>query len=452
MPTVPWKVSGHSTTSQSNSVAGKKKGKKSSWLFSIIELFFFIVWLIFTGITGFYFGYDPTAVKCPGPMISEEQPSVVSQPAPIVEPPPPPCPSASSSQKIRSEIFSTDFPEDGYSYQELKAIWQCSHSVGNMTELNRDIFPSNINLQKTKWKSILTVEPKQFFDRYLSQYPGDTRATQPVMVFSHKPLNNFEELSDVCKVLDIAVVPDRPGVCVAVTETYHDVASYHMLHAERQEDGKFALSANFIDGRSLPEEEHYKIARTLLLDYFEHQESIMDAMKSVPKYGNGKVTVGVLIDDDDDVELFLNSFASARKKGISNNKFVIFTTNQNVMQDLSKTGIKIIYLKQLANLGKDVNLDSKFRRYFLQTWLAFSTSNALIKMIWQSPGTIWMERPDNIVKAFPIVETSWAFKGRKDKRSAPFFISFDFFIAQGLYLHAMYNSIIYCYIMYIFRS
>jgi len=38
------------------------------------------------------------------------------------------------------------------------------------------------------------------------------------------------------------------------------------------------------------------------------------------------------------------------------------------------------------------------------------------------------ERPDNIVHAYPVVETLWAYKGRKDKRASPFFISFDFFV------------------------
>jgi hypothetical protein len=49
------------------------------------------------------------------------------------------------------------------------------------------------------------------------------------------------------------------------------------------------------------------------------------------------------------------------------------------------------------------------------------------KILWQSPGTIWLDRPDNIINAFPLVETLWAFKGRKDRRAAPFFSSFDFF-------------------------
>ncbi len=69
--------------------------------------------------------------------------------------------------------------------------------------------------------------------------------------------------------LDIAVVPDRPGVCVVVTETFHDVASYHMLHANKLQDAgagggqkeKFVLAANAIAGRNIPSEKSYEAAR-----------------------------------------------------------------------------------------------------------------------------------------------------------------------------------------------
>ena len=142
--------------------------------------------------------------------------------------------------------------EGGFSFDELRTMWKCSHAEGNNSEINQQILPEDISIEKTKWKSILTVEPKAFFKKFLSQYPGDTRATQPVLIFSHKPLNSFEEVTDICKVIDVAVVPDRPDVCVAITETYHDVASYHMLHAERQTDGSFTLAANSLEGRVLP--------------------------------------------------------------------------------------------------------------------------------------------------------------------------------------------------------
>jgi len=75
-----------------------------------------------------------------------------------------------------------------------------------------------------------------------------------VIIILRRPLKDFNQVSDVCKVLDVAIVPDVPGVCVSVTETFHDVASYHMLHADKQPDGTFALSANAIESRNLPDE------------------------------------------------------------------------------------------------------------------------------------------------------------------------------------------------------
>ena len=72
---------------------------------------------------------------------------------------------------------------------------------------NQQIFPDGNGLEKTKWKSILSVEPKAFFSKYLHQYPADTRASQPVVVFSHRPLEDVEKISEVCKVIDVAVVP-----------------------------------------------------------------------------------------------------------------------------------------------------------------------------------------------------------------------------------------------------
>jgi hypothetical protein len=112
----------------------------------------------------------------------------------------------------------------------------------------------------------------------------------------------------------------------------------------------------------------------------------------------------------------------------------VFTTNKHVHDDLSKTGIKVVFLPELATLGTvgDADVGPKLRRYFLQAWLSFVVANSLNKVMWQTPGTIWVDRPDNIVNAHPIVESLWAYKGRKEKRSAPFFISFDFFTALGV--------------------
>lgn len=419
---------------------GPKKKVKKSFLRTTLEFALFIAWLVCTGFAGYYVGYDPSKVSCPEAtgLDAKIRASVASTSTAAVQQVTEPCPQAESAPSTSSSDGSIPLPplqkKEGYTFEELDQLWSCSHAVGNMSTLHEQILPKNIHMEKTKWKSIITVEPKAFFDKYLSQYPGDTRAVQPVVVFSHKPLSSFDEMGEVCKVLDIAVVPDKPGVCVAVTETFHDVASYHMLHADRQADGSFALTSNFVDGRVLPEEPAYAAARALILDFFRFGDEVQQAMRGVPKHSNGKVVVGVFVDDAEDMELFLNSYASANKQGVSKGKFCVFTTSQQVSDDLAKSGIKVIFLPQLSRVGRSgatASLSPKLRRHFLQAWLAFAAANHLLKVLWQSPATIWFDRPDNVVHAHPVVETLWVFKGREDQRAAPFFVSFDFFIAQG---------------------
>jgi len=336
--------------------------------------------------------------------------------------------------------------EGGFTVKELKTMWECSQAEADEHEVHKQILPDDDSLKKTKWKSIITVEPKAFFNKYLTQYPADTRAVQPVVIFSHKPLKHFDELSEVCKVLDIAIVPDKPGVCVAVTETYHDVASYHMLHADRQKDGTFALTGNSIEGRTLPTEAHYSASRALLQDFFKHGEAVLSHAKSIPQFNKGRVVVACFVDDAADVELFLNSIASAAKVGVSKPKFAVFTTSQQVVRDLQNTKVKVVFMPELAAVGTqgEGRVEPKLRRYFIQAWLAFACANSLIKVTWQTPGTIWLERPDNIVSAFPAVEALWIYKGRRDKRAAPFFVSFDFFTAvpQERAVHLMHELVL----------
>lgn len=400
----------------------KKPKKSGSCLRTIIETIFFIIWLICTGVAGYFIGYSPSSHEdCP------QTPKLVE----VTEKHEAKC----KTEKLNPIPHNAPLTkEGGFTYDEIQSMWKCSHAEANVTQVHKELFPEGMNLDKTKWKSIITVEPKAFFDKYLTQYPGDTKAVQPVVVFSHKPLNNFEELSDVCKVLDVAIVPDKPGVCVAITETYHDVASYHMLHADRQADGTFALTANSLDGRTLPTEEAYAAARALLLDFFKYGDAVQNAVKDVPRYNKNRVAVGALVEDSDDLELFMNSIASASRAGISKTKFCVFTTSAQVKDDLSKTGIKVVYIPELARVGTkgDANVGPKLRRNFLQAWLSFAVANSLNKVLWQTPGTIWIDRPDNIINAHPIVESLWAYKGRKEKRSAPFFVSFDFFVPLGV--------------------
>lgn len=426
----------------SNQTGAGKKRKRQSWLSSGLEFGAFLIWLGITGYAGYWFGYDPAIVNCPSPAVGVTKGMPIAQEI-IESARMPPCQEEEedSSAEAVSASESTGLPpifkEGGYTFNELKAMWECSHAVGEVSQ--DQLFPKGVDLSKTKWKSIISVEPKAFVDKYLMQYPGDMRVVQPVVVFSHKPLEKFEEISDVCKVLDIAIVPDKPGVCVAVTETYHDVASYHMLHADRQADGSFSLTSNFVDGRTLPDEAHYSAARGLLLDFFQFGEQVNAVMKEVPRFGKGKVVVACVIEDAADVELFLNSLQSAKKIGINKNKFIVFTTssNEQLLSDLKSSGVKVLALPYLEKVGRGggaggVTVTERQRRFFIQTWLAFACANDLIKVMWQTPATIWFERPDNVVSAFPAVETQWAFKGRQDGRAAPFFSTFDFFVAVGV--------------------
>lgn len=273
--------------------------------------------------------------------------------------------------------------EGGFTMDELKSMWKCSHAVENPASPKERMFPSDSNIDQTKWKSIVSVEPKSFFDKYLSQYPGDTRAIQPVVIFSHKPLANssLDHISDVCKVIDVAIVPDTPGVCVAVTETFHDVASYHMLHADKQPDGTFSLTANSLEGRELPNEQQYAAARALLLSYFDNVDYVTNAVKSTPKFGQNKVAVGTVLEETDELELFKNSLESASKQGINKNKFCVFTTSEAVNVAVKAMGVNVVYLDKLKDVGKTgaADVGSKFRRYFLQAWLSFAVSAGYVR-------------------------------------------------------------------------
>ena len=418
---------------QANTPSKQKKGTSPLRLF--LEGIFFLAWLFCTGVAGYFVGHTQklhaAQADCP-PVASFEADaaSTVSQVRP-------PCKKTKTTALPASSSSGEDFVsmDGGYSLQELEQLWSCSHAEAkaeDVAQVNEQIFPKENNLEKTKWKSILTVEPKAFFDKYLQQYPGDTRASQPVVVFSHRELTDVSQIDEVCKVIDVAIVPDTPGVCVAVTETFHDVASYHMLHADRQNDGTFALTSNSVDGRVLPEEEHYAAARALLLDFFTHSESVNKAVKEVPKFGQNKVAVAVLIEDSEQFELFQNSLASGEKAGISRNKFAVLTTNAAVAKLVksSMSSVRLVHLQQLERVGSGL-VKGNVRRRFLLAWLAYAVAASGNKVLWQSPATLWYGRPDDIVKSAPVVEVLWAYRGRTDVRAAPFFNSFDFFVATG---------------------
>ena len=398
-----------------------------------IELFFFLFWMLFTGFAGYLVGYSTN----PDPKLLESNTIGMVQLTTTSKKCPTKLPLKYIPRKSPCPLLNTTSVKGGgdhaaYSLEEIKRMWTCSRAGGNKTFHNVKLFPSDGSLEKTKWKTILAVEPNEFFKTYLSQYPADTASVQPVVIFSHKPLNNMKEVSQVCKVMDIAIVPDTPGVCVSVTETFHDVASYHMLHADRQPDGSFALTSNSMESRILPDERAYAFARALLSEYFKFQKKVETIVRTIPKPSTKIRTqlVGSFVDNPMEIPLFLNSFAHAAKAGVPSTKFWIFTSNNEVKNAMLKAGVHVVLIPELAEVGTKgpANIGPKLRRYFIQAWLAFAVADAGIRMLWQSPGTVWMGKPDHVVGESPEVELVWSYKGRADPRAAPFFTSFDFFV------------------------
>jgi hypothetical protein len=393
-----------------------EKSKGSSTMRQLIEFMIFALWMLMLGSAGFYLGkssrrqVDPDCPPPPPVQVIEEVEEVDCDVL-----------NASTSQ-VRSALSSQSGVEK---LNRLKRDWKCSKAEFSKSMPKGLGIATKDILSKTKWKSIIAVEPKAFFDKYLVQYPGDTSVEHPVILFSHKPLRGMKDIPEVCKVLDIAVVPNTPGVCIAVTETYHDVASYHMLHAGRQKDGSFSLTANSLDGRSIPDEKAYAGARALLVDYFKYHAPLMENLERMPKPST-KATVGCLVDSLEDMKLFQNSLESAQRAGATMNRFFAVTSMKEVSKGLSGKGIVVIFAPELAQVGADVS--TNVRRHFIQSWLAFAAADNKGSVLWQSPGTVWMATPDAVLLSglFPI-ETTWAYKGRADRRSAPFYCSFDFF-------------------------
>ena len=306
---------------------------------------------------------------------------------------------------------------------QLKDSWTCSrarYSNGSQSA------PLNVDLKGTKWQSVIQVEPDAFFDRYLQQYPGDMVSTRPVVAFSHKKAKNMADLED-CKVMDVAIVPDTPGVCVAVTETFHDVASYHMLHAERNPNtDELSLVPNHIAPRTMPSDASYGMARSLLLEYFKQNEPISKAMAQLKKKN---MVVATIIDDESDILLAQNSIKSFERLGGKKSDFFVIKRKDSL--SCKQLNAVCVTVGKAANLGSSIS-DPFISRNFLQFWLAFAAADAGANVLWQSPGTVWMKHPSQLISKFPPkLDTMFLFKGREDARAAPFYVSTDLFYASS---------------------
>ena len=186
---------------QSATPSKAKKGTNPLRLF--LEAVFFIGWLFCTGVLGYFVGHtrkiSAAQADCPPvPGAATAQTQAAAKP---------PCIKRTVTAAAADTHAAVDGEnartlDAGYTLAELERQWTCSHaSATDASQVNVPLKPAVPgDLDKTKWKSVLSVEPKAFFDKYLQQYPGDTRAVQPVVVFSHKPLNSVEEIDSVCKV------------------------------------------------------------------------------------------------------------------------------------------------------------------------------------------------------------------------------------------------------------
>lgn len=395
------------------------KGKKSN-LRGILDICLFISWIAGTGIAGYYLG------------ISQKQELINN--LQIIN-----CPQKEVKLEPREQVLMIPTELDcstyltttglGNDYEYLKKSWTCSRAKYNNSVEHQ---LSDINLAKTKWKNVLSIDPDQFFNKYLSQYPADMIITQPVIIFSHAEAQTFDEVSEKCTVLDVAVVPDRPGMCVAITETFHDVASYHMLHAQQDSSGKLTLTSNSVRGRNIPTENSYAIARQLLMDYFTFSSAVAGAVKGlIIKQGNQKVVVvACLIEHESEVELFKNSIHSYIEQGGSKEHIFTVSRHPSYNKQLKALGVKSIYANKATNVGN--NLSPHISRGFMQIWFAFAAAEVGAEVIWITPSTVWKTSPNKLINTLTTdIETAWMFNGRRDPRAAPYFISTDFFFIRG---------------------
>ena len=398
--------------------------KKTTPFKRFLDFVFFGLWLGVTGMGGYFLGStslnDPS-LPCP-PSSSPEAPSSSST-NPMTEVRTPTVSQCKNHHGRAHTISAGGSSSGSFLLSQLKDSWTCSrarYSNGSQSS------PLNVDLKGTKWQSILQVEPDAFFDRYLQQYPGDMASTRPVVAFSHKKAKNLADLES-CKVMDVAIIPDTPGVCVAVTETFHDVASYHMLHAERNPDTEeLSLVSNHIAPRTMPTDASYGMARSLLLEYFKQHDPISKAMAQLKK---NTMVVATVIDDEGDLQLVENSIKSFLRVGGKKEQFFVIRRRDSIA--CKKLDAMCITVGKAANLGSSIS-DPFISRNFLQAWLAFAAADAGANVLWQSPGTVWMKHPTVLLSHFPKnLDTMFLFKGRDDARAAPFHVSVDLFYASS---------------------
>jgi hypothetical protein len=374
------------------------------------DVFFLCVWLIIVGLGGLFLGskkaLNTALSQCPKGGEASSSKASSDGMTNLREESPVPC--IDDTRTFKGNTVQTTIPR----FERVKTI----------------------ATKGTKWKDIISIEPKYFVENFLFQYPDTLKLSRPPILFSHRAIDlENDKILDKCKVLDIALVSDSPDTCVSITETYHDVASYHMIHAEKQADGSYQSATNMVHEQFVPEFKHYESARDVLQIYYEYNDVMIAALRG-PLTG---ALVGTFIQDIEHLHVFENSLASALKFGGQSANFVVFSFDQAVKAKCVTLGVHFKLLpntvaRAIAKLdfgGISKTLGSSA---FVRLWLAFLVADSDLALAWQAPGNVWFAAPLKVLRgARPKTEAAWAYMGDSDPRASPFFLSTDFFWASA---------------------
>jgi hypothetical protein len=392
------------------------------------DIALFVLWIVCTGLAGYFHGSLTTSqadvVKCVD-LITSIDTAILAE-----------------------ESCEHSFENHAHIWDSTDTLWHIKQARFEEASTNVLHHIKSVDLSRTKWSSVVSIEPRAFFSKYLTQYPGDMEISEPVVVFSQKHISTIDDIATECKLFDVVILPDSSGKCVSISETTADIASLHMLHATVGKNEKLISVENPVDGRVLPTEHTYHKARALLLDYFDRSQGVISAFQQVfpfsntakpnkkrpsklasiqPHHDRKTIYIGCLILNNEEIQLFKNSLLSLTRLKFSEKNIVVITPEQHIKVALKELKMSnIIYIPKVKELS-DNDISPAHFRSFLQIWVAFTAAELGYSMLWQSPGTVWLSHPSNVLGLTgPHTELLWAYKGREDKRASPFFVSFDF--------------------------
>ena len=382
--------------------------------------------------------------------------------------------------------------DDDLVYDDLQYIWNCKDD-SPMEDVHIHSHRDRKDEGQTRWSGIIGVDEGKFFKKWLKQYPGHLWSKHPVLVFGHEKsiTKGSNMLHRNCRIMDVALIPDQPGLCAAVSETNSDMTSYHMLRSDVLKDSvidpnnyrledipnnnkikgssngngignsnskykrrwiympKHHLSSNSLHRKKLPDDAAYETARQIMIMFFNYTEKIQTFLSVLPKQNQTQASyrrtqwVGSYIDTLEDMQMYETSIRSSIHKGVNPIKFWAFTSSIEIKDALQASdisskgdnkGIQTVYIPLLATLQEETKdkVHKKHWLRFIRVWLAYCLCDNGVRMLWQTPAAIWTDRPDRLVNKSPDVEIITAYKGRdhdkQDHLYSPFYPTFDLLV------------------------